>query len=71
MVEKKEIIFTDLFVSVMQNCRRHFYINNGNLYDNTLAWEQCLKEHSISWDFMDRFYYEDEQLLGLFILKWS
>lgn len=76
MVERKEIKNDDLFIRAMQNSRRHFRYQNGtatvrSLNIGTHAWKDHLKEHGISWEFMDTFYYDDEQLLSFFILKWS
>jgi hypothetical protein len=73
MTEKKEVIYDELFIRAMQNSRRYFNLkwSESSNVMSVSAWEACLKEHTITWDFMDRFFYEDEQYLGLFILKWS
>lgn len=73
MVESKEVVYDELFIRAMQNSRRHFsnkWIDSSDVMAVS-AWEACLKEHTITWDFIDRFFYKDEQYLGLFILKWS
>jgi len=73
MVERKEIIVDEMFARAMSNCRRYHYLNYrpNNEFQTTIVWESCLKEYTISWDFMDRFFIEDEHQLSMFILRWS
>lgn len=76
MVERKEVKLDELFIRSIQNCSKHYRTEyqNGTILGSYAALEACdrhLKEFKIKCEWIDTYYYEDEQLLGLFILKWS
>ena len=74
MVISQEIIVDELFARAISNCRRYHYLNSLHIHPDlgaTIAWESCLNEYTISWDFMDRFFIEDERQLSMFVLSWS
>lgn len=73
---EKEVRHDELFVRAVQNCYRHY----RNLYGDESVWaryaalaacDKYLQEFKLRPEWIDTYYYEDEQLLGLFILKWS